>query len=530
MAAAAAGGGGDSRAGPAIVEAGSASKAVQDFWRTVGEAKFEPEDECGGKFLNLESAIWFGKPKSLDHLMYVRKCYPELWGSILESSAAGTSRFGILGSPGVGKTVMGLYILRELQRKGNTVVYQGKKQDPVCKFGWDSNGGAHVWEAETVYPFRRDLDEATTWYIADGVEPSTATAKTVLVTSPDPTVHKKFLQSEGLTLYMDRWSVDEMLAVKNRCYPTLSSKNFDQLLQWYGPIPRYVLEQTRIKPDVQWRDKMDEALSSTDINKSLLSVAASASSAAPDAVSHTVIHLRSSSPYLKRSYSLASAYVGDQLLDKAFKSGQLDFLAMVNGMASVGNSWHHMYGELFQLFVVKSLVDRPGSYDCRELGPGQSKTDPMQLAFAPEGFDDFDQLQPGTMSRLNHLYAQRIDVEPKLAAADAILTPRSVSENAYLIQITVGARKARLSQSGIDTVKSALTAMYERLAAATSEAATAAAWAAKDPSPVALYIVPSDNFDAFNADPTPGIRRLVVSFPVPRAEIQGTKRKRSSGD
>ena len=82
----------------------------------------------------------------------------------------------------------------------------------------------------------------------------------------------------------------------------------------YGPIPRYVLEQTCDKPSVQWRDKIDDALSSTDINKSLLSVAASASSAAPDVVSHTVIHLRSTTPYLSRSYSLASAYVGDQVI------------------------------------------------------------------------------------------------------------------------------------------------------------------------------------------------------------------------
>ncbi len=116
------------------------------------------------------------------------------------------------------------------------------------------------------------------------------------------------------------------------------------------------------------------------------------------------------------------------------------------------------------------------------------------MAFAPEGFDDFDQLEPHTMSKLNHLYAQRIDVEPKLAAADAILTPKSASEDAYLIQITVGARKARLSPSGIGTVKSALKAMYQRLADASEEATTATAWAAKDPSPVALYILPSDKF------------------------------------
>ena len=158
---------------------------------------------------------------------------------------------------------------------------------------------------------------------------------------------------------------------------------------------------------------------------------------------------------------------------------------------------------------------------------------------------------PETFSRLNCLYAQRIDVEPKLAAADAILTPKSPDDDAYLIQITVGKRKTPLKSGGIISVESALKAMYQRFASDSSDETTAAAWANKDHRPVVLYIVPSDKFvsshhggeknhppplfyfysydlqDTFNADPTPGIkRRLVVSFPVrlmetPRCIVRG---------
>ena len=31
--------------------------------------------------------------------MYVRQCYPEMWGFILKKKMMGTSRFGILGKP-----------------------------------------------------------------------------------------------------------------------------------------------------------------------------------------------------------------------------------------------------------------------------------------------------------------------------------------------------------------------------------------------------------------------------------------------
>lgn len=101
---------------------------------------------------------------------------------------------------------------------------------------------------------------------------------------------------------------------------------------------------------------------------------------------------------------------------------------------------------------------------------------------------------PETFSRLNCLYAQRIDVEPKLAAADAILTPKSPDDDAYLIQITVGKRKTPLKSGGIISVESALKAMYQRFASDSSDETTAAAWANKDHRPVVLYIVPSDKF------------------------------------
>ena len=133
---------------------------------------------------------------------------------------------------------------------------------------------------------------------------------------------------------MDRWSYVEMLAVKNRSYPSLSEEAFCELMKWcvsillgeycvvtelfghrYGPIPRYVFEQTRDKDQCQWNIKITTALNSTDLYKSLVSVSCNAStSVAPDSVSHTVIHLRSSSPFLQHWYSLASSWVGKEVI------------------------------------------------------------------------------------------------------------------------------------------------------------------------------------------------------------------------
>ncbi len=94
-----------------------------------------------------------------------------------------------------------------------TVVYHARI-GPVRKFGWDDNGDPHVWESKDIWDFRRVLHNLDVWYVvwpelllvldisppydsvcchscryvADGIEPTTAIARTILITSPEPTV------------------------------------------------------------------------------------------------------------------------------------------------------------------------------------------------------------------------------------------------------------------------------------------------------------------------------------------------------
>ena len=102
-----------------------------------------------------------------------------------------SSRF--VGSPGIGKTVLGLYILMQLkvciyldllcvmkrestfkfdeslrgQANKGTVVYEAKGV-PVRKFGWGDNGEPHVYESRQngdVSPFKKDLHNLDVWYV-----------------------------------------------------------------------------------------------------------------------------------------------------------------------------------------------------------------------------------------------------------------------------------------------------------------------------------------------------------------------------
>ena len=118
---------------------------------------------------------------------------------------------------------------------------------------------------------------------------------------------------------MDRWSTDKMSALKAKCYPNLPREDYDRLLMIYGPIPRWVLEQTYESSSRrnQWSSHMDKALGTTDLQKSLISVM-NESSADDLAVSHIVIHQTASSDFLTCTYSVASVWVAEQV-SRTFK-------------------------------------------------------------------------------------------------------------------------------------------------------------------------------------------------------------------
>ena len=61
---------------------------------------------------------------------------------------------------------------------------------------------------------------------------------------------------------------------------------------------------------------------------------------------------------------------------------------------------------------------------------------PVKFTLAPSSICEFDRFcPPDTLTALGTLYVQRVNMEPKLPAADAILTPESVDKPAYLIQV-----------------------------------------------------------------------------------------------
>jgi len=58
--------------------------------------------------------------------------------------------------------------------------------------------------------FYNELNDKTTYRIVDGIDPGASWAKTILITSPDENVYKKFAKGNATFLYMPTWPFEEL--------------------------------------------------------------------------------------------------------------------------------------------------------------------------------------------------------------------------------------------------------------------------------------------------------------------------------
>lgn len=97
------------------VEAG---KNVTDFGAALTEA------EVTNNTLELADGTFFLGEAKLGFKLFIRPCYKELSELVLDGASSGTfSDIVVTGTPGIGKSMFGLYLLYMLRCQGKTVVF-----------------------------------------------------------------------------------------------------------------------------------------------------------------------------------------------------------------------------------------------------------------------------------------------------------------------------------------------------------------------------------------------------------------------
>lgn len=225
-------------------------------------------------------------------------------------------RIGVIGNPGIGKTFFSFYLLMKAARDGKAVVYESR----------ELSGGPSPWYIlhdgiACVAPYQHPygwslLKGDNTLYLVDGCTPMVVDAMTVLVTSPRLEIYDHFCRKRsciGEPLYLPVWSWEELLTLRDRCFPDTEVVKMKEVYDQYGGIARDVFIYTDqiIERKGGANDPLVAAIARTVMDQILTSKALGTEGD----VSHRLFHAVSSAPkYTLQGYDVASPYATDLLM------------------------------------------------------------------------------------------------------------------------------------------------------------------------------------------------------------------------
>ncbi|EGG16196.1 hypothetical protein DFA_09224 [Cavenderia fasciculata] len=114
------------------------------------------------------------------------------------------------------------------------------------------------------------LKDKKTFYLVDSLDVSNHAAKTIVVSSPDPSKYKEFLKDADSTRrYLPPWKKRELDTVRPLLYPSVTQVELDQLWNKWGGIPRFVLEKAH---DQEFQRTLDQVIPTLDLDLCVKSV------------------------------------------------------------------------------------------------------------------------------------------------------------------------------------------------------------------------------------------------------------------
>ncbi|KAJ3148403.1 hypothetical protein HDU89_004734 [Geranomyces variabilis] len=182
-----------------------ASRGTSAFWTASLELETVSDQEM---WLKCPDGVRFGGYENGHKQLFVRKAYSDLWRLISGRCRLDQQypRCLVTGTPGIGKSVL-LYFLayRIRQNEPNAVVIL--QTDPETCFRVE---GRRVEEGFT-QSFKKDLREVKTWYLVDSCRPAeNMSARTVMVSSPNHEISRRFLKDGAHRFWMPVWSEAEV--------------------------------------------------------------------------------------------------------------------------------------------------------------------------------------------------------------------------------------------------------------------------------------------------------------------------------
>lgn len=173
--------------------------------------------------------------------LFIRSCYKELSTIIFDGASDGSMKnIVVTGTPGIGKSLFGYYLLYLLRCQGKTVVFQNKQD--WYRF---SDAGVVKGRFDTFQDTGYLTNDSNDWYLSDpeGKPYEGFVGITVVLVSPKQNRVNEFLkQVQSRRFFMPVWSEDELLECQRVVFRHAQSVDVRKAFEKVGGVARAVFD------------------------------------------------------------------------------------------------------------------------------------------------------------------------------------------------------------------------------------------------------------------------------------------------
>ncbi|CAJ0644343.1 4612_t:CDS:2 [Entrophospora sp. SA101] len=274
-------------------------------------------DNFGGMLCLPDGVFFLGEEYKYGSKLLIRNCYLQLLELIEKNRKPGLSAHTgctITGTPGIGKTYFGLFILFYVRYRypKATIIWRGDENN--C-YQFLSEGDV---QERDFHQFSKTLNNAENFYIADAHVMTWCSAYKILLTSPMVERFNEAVKWPGFTQYfMPVWTLEEITALwtvqyKNRKNEKGEEFTFElvgSLLDKWGPIPRSVLLKW---DDETYQQKYYNLIAEADLESCVNSI--NKAGMPTDTVSGRLVHLDVNPTFIKVVYRFASPMISNIMI------------------------------------------------------------------------------------------------------------------------------------------------------------------------------------------------------------------------
>jgi hypothetical protein len=307
--------------------------------------------------------------------LYIRDCYRTIAASITDRN--GIQKAIITGTPGIGKSLFLIYLLWQLVKKRQRVLFI---YHPFSIY-YDENGDVLQFESGRLpsdidYSFWND----TLWCLFDAKFKEEADlghlpvglSTFILSTSPRRGMVNDFKKPPvPQTFYMPIWTETE-LAVIAPLFPN-SDNEWRERFRILGGIPRHVLEDTKDSPTAI----LGAACKKCSLDNCIEEIGIDSAITDKSKVIHSLVHITSAPPFETSSVCYASQAALNIIVQHKEQKARLrmrDLLASCEGNPLTAA----LCGYIFEQYAIE-LLEKGGEFPCRQLFHGNKKIKPDDM-------------------------------------------------------------------------------------------------------------------------------------------------------